>query len=307
MAMIHTVCGPIAPAELGYTLIHEHVLCDFIGAAETGPHRWSDDQVVAAMQPYLEELVARGVRSLVDCSPAYLGRDPRLLARLSVATGLQIVTNTGWYKEPYLPARALAMTPQEIAAEWVAECEGGIEGTGIRPGFIKIAVNPGALLPIQQTIVRAAAIAHGRTGLLVASHTGHALAAQMSLDLAEAEGMDLHHYVVVHADQIADPAIHAALAARGAWLEYDAIGTRPAAEHAALVAHMLDGGWGGRLLLSQDAGWYHVGEPGGGTVRPYTALHDAFLPALRALGADEATVHLLLVENPVRALLGATR
>ncbi len=302
MPMIHTVTGPVAPAELGYTLIHEHVLCDFIGAAETGPHRWSGDEAAAAMQPHLEALAARGVRTLVDCSPAYLGRDPRLLARLSRAAGVQIVTNTGWYKAPYLPSRAFAMAPQEIAEEWTAEYENGIEGSGIRPGFIKIAVNPGVLLPVQQAIVRAAALTHRRTGLMVASHTGHALAAQMSLDLAEAEGMDLRHYVVVHADQIADPGIHAALAARGAWVEYDAIGTRPAAEHAALAARMLDRGWGERLLLSQDAGWYQAGEPGGGPVRPYTFLHDEFLPALRALGADQSTIDQLLVRNPARAL-----
>ena len=37
------------------------------------------------------------------------------------------------------------------------EFEEGIDGTGIRPGFIKIAVNPGPLIPIQQKMVRAAA------------------------------------------------------------------------------------------------------------------------------------------------------
>ena len=257
------------------------------------------------MQPYLAELAARGVGTLVDCSPAYLGRDPLLLARLSEVTGLRIVTNTGWYKAPYLPARAFEMTAQEIAAEWIAEWRSGIERTGIRPGFIKIAVNPGELLPIQRTIVHAAVLAHQATGLMVMSHTAELTAAQMSLDLAEAVGMDLQHYVVAHADQIPDVGAHAALAARGAWVAYDAVGTRPAAEHARMVAEMLARGWGGRLLLSQDAGWYQVGESRGGTVRPYTALNDDLLPALRALDIDEAATYRLLVENPARALLAA--
>ena len=305
MATIETVRGPVAAADLGYTLIHEHVLCDFIGAAETGPQRWDADEVAQVMRPYLDELTTRGVGTFVDCSPAYIGRDPQLLARLSELTGLRIVTNAGWYKAPYLPARAFEMTAEEIAAEWIAETRSGIEGTEIRPGFIKIAVNPGELLPVQRTIVQAAALAHQATGLMVMSHTAEMTAAQMSLDLAEAAGMDVRHYVVAHADQIPDVAAHAALAARGAWVAYDAIGTRPAAEHARMVAEMLERGWGGRLLLSQDAGWYQVGEPHGGTVRPYTALHDAFLPALRATGADEAVIQQLLVENPARALSGA--
>lgn len=305
MAAIETVRGPVAAQDLGYTLIHEHVLCDFIGAAETGPHRWAAGEVIEVMGPYLNDLAARGVGTLVDCSPAYIGRDPALLARLAEITGLRIVTNTGWYKAPYLPAHAYGMTADEIAAGWMAEWRLGIDDTGIRPGFIKIAVNPGELLPIQRTIVRAAALAHQATGLMVMSHTAELLAAQMSLDLAEAAGMDVQHYVIAHADQIPEVAAHAALAARGAWVAYDAIGTRPVEQHARMVVEMLDRGWGGRLLLSQDAGWYQAGEPRGGTVRPYTALHDEFLPALRAMGADEPTIRRLLVENPARALAAA--
>ena len=34
---IMTVTGPVAPAQMGQTLIHEHVLVDFIGADKTGP------------------------------------------------------------------------------------------------------------------------------------------------------------------------------------------------------------------------------------------------------------------------------
>jgi phosphotriesterase-related protein len=118
--------------------------------------------------------------------------------------------------------------------------------------------------------------------------------------------MDVQHYVIAHADQI--PEVGRPCCAggtRGAWVAYDAIGTRPGEQHARMVVEMLYRGWGGRLLLSQDAGWYQAGEPRGGTVRPYTALHDEFLPALRAMGADEPTIRRLLVENPARALAAA--
>ena len=179
---------------------------------------------------------------------------------------------------------------------------GGRIEEGVRPGFIKIAVNPGPLVPIQRTIVRAAAITHRATGLMVASHTGHALAAVESLDLVEDEGMDPAHFVIVHADQIEDLALHRQLADRGAWLEYDSIGARPVEEHVRLLVDMLDLGYADRILLSQDAGWYRVGEPGGGEVRPYTAILDRFIPMLCDAGVDEAIVHRLFVKNPRRAL-----
>jgi len=306
MGTIHTVRGPIGPAELGLTLAHEHIMVDFGGAEVTGPHRWEADAVIAKMQPYLEELVALGVQAFVDATPAYLGRDVGILRRLSVATGLHIVTNTGWYKPPYLPPRAFELSADEIAAEWIAEFEDGIpvpEGDGdpVRPGFVKIAVNPGPLDPTQIKIVQAAARTHLATGLTVASHTGEARAALESLDAAEALGMDLSRYIVVHADQIRSLDDLAEIAQRGAWIEYDAIGTRDLGEHIELLQRSLDRGWIDQILLSQDAGWYAVGEPDGGTVRPYTAIVTAFRDGLAQAGVDDATWDRLMRANPARA------
>lgn len=302
MGTIHTVRGPIRPAELGLTLAHEHILVDFGGADVTGPHRWDADAVVAKMQPYLEELVALGVDTFVDATPAYLGRDVGVLRRLSAAVGLQILTNTGWYKPPYLPPRAFDLSAEEIATEWIAEYEDGIDGTDVRPGFIKIAVNPGPLDPTQRKIVQAAAYTHLATGLTVASHTGEAQAARESLDAAQAVGMDLSRYIVVHADQIRSLDDLAEIAERGAWIEYDAIGTREIGEHVELLQRSLDRGWIDQLLLSQDAGWYAVEEPNGGNVRPYTAILTAFRERLAQAGVDDATWSRLMEANPARAL-----
>ena len=93
--MIHTVRGPIAPEDLGPTLPHEHVMVDFGGADVTGPHRWDVDEVAAAMLPRLQAIVALGITGFVDCSPAYLGRDPGLLAHLSAAAGLFVWPDPG--------------------------------------------------------------------------------------------------------------------------------------------------------------------------------------------------------------------
>lgn len=312
MGYVQTVQGPVAPEELGLTLIHEHVMVDFIGADQTGPHRWDRDEVARTMQPHLEAIAAQGVTCLAECTPNYLGRDPELLLRLSRATGLHIVTNTGLYKEPYLPTWAMELSPEALAERWIIEWERGIDETGIRPGFIKIAVNPGTLLPIQQTIVRAAAITHLVTRLNVVCHTGHEVAAHESLDLIEAEGMNPCNYVIAHADQIgyeeqpleedAIYAAHAALLGRGVWLEYDAIGWGTLERQEKLTLAMLERGYENQLLLSHDAGWYHVGEPAGGHIQPMTPLLGEFVPRLRAAGVTQSLVDKLLVQNPRRVL-----
>src|SRR5687767_15912587 len=76
---IQTVLGPIPARQFGFALTHEHVICDFIGADKTGPHRWNVEEVVRTMRPYFDELKQRNVTGFVDCTPAYIGRDPRVL------------------------------------------------------------------------------------------------------------------------------------------------------------------------------------------------------------------------------------
>lgn len=301
MLVIQTVRGPISPESLGFALPHEHVMCDFIGAAETGPQRWDPDEVVAVMQPYLQRIRDLGVRGFVDCSPAFIARDPLVLRRLSEATGLHIVTNAGLYKEPFLPPYAFAESADQLADRWIAEIREGIGDTGIRAGFVKIAVNPGPLIPIQQKIVRAAARAQIATGAIVASHTASGVAALEQLDILEREGADPGRFIFVHADVETEERYHLQVAARGAWVEYDQLKQEEEARSLQLIRSMVDAGYSERLLISHDAGWYNVGEAGGGQVRGYEYIPQRFVAQLRDAGCGEGQIHQLTVTNPARA------
>jgi phosphotriesterase-related protein len=306
---MQTVRGPVDAGAFGFALPHEHVLCDFIGAKDTGRHRWDPDEVVRVMLPYLQRLKRRGVSGFVDCTPAFIGRDPRVLRRLAEATGLHVLTNTGYYGaagDKFLPPHAFTESSDKLAHRWIGEWEKGIDGTGVKPGFVKIGVDPvagntGRLSDVDAKLARAAARTSKRTGLVVASHTVQGAAAWEQLDLFEAEGVAPDRFVFVHADGETDASWHRRVAARGAWVEFDAVGSRPVEQHVALVKGMIDAGHAGRLLLSMDRGWYNAGEPNGGTVRDYNVFTDAFLPALRKSGVPDATVRTLTVENPARA------
>ena len=140
-----TVRGPVDAADLGTTLVHEHVLVDFVGADKVARDRYDAEDAFRVVLPHLLALKARGARTLVECTPAWLGRDPALLVRLSEASGLHIVTNTGYYgaaQDKYLPAHAFEESAERLAERWTSEWRDGIEGTGIRPGFIKTGVDP---------------------------------------------------------------------------------------------------------------------------------------------------------------------
>lgn len=120
---INTVLGPIPPGNLGRTLMHEHVLEDFIGADEIAPGRYDSEEVIGKVLSHLKSVRTLGCETLVECTPAYLGRDPGLLARLSEASGLQIITNagfTGAVGGKYVPRFAHSETAKDIAARWAS-------------------------------------------------------------------------------------------------------------------------------------------------------------------------------------------
>src|SRR5688572_28849049 len=107
--IVMSVNGPLKADQLGKTLIHEHFLVDFIGADKIDYRRWNRDEVVKKVLPYLLEAKKYGVKTILDCTPAFLGRDVILQKKLADESGLQILTNTGFYGavgNKYLPQQA---------------------------------------------------------------------------------------------------------------------------------------------------------------------------------------------------------
>jgi len=304
-----TVRGPVDAADLGTTLVHEHVLVDFVGADKVGRHRYDAEDAFRVVLPHLMALKARGARTFVDCTPAWLGRDPTLLVRLSEASGLHIVTNTGYYgaaQDKYLPAHAFEESAERLAERWTSEWRDGIEGIGVRPGFIKTGVDPGPLSAIDRKLIEAAALCHRQTGLRIHCHTGDGRAAMDILSVLGALRVSPTAFVWVHAQNEKDRALHLRAARDGAWIELDGVAEDSRDAHVSMVMDLARAGQLARVLLSQDAGWYRVGEPVGGTFRPYTYLFDGLLPALRRAGLRARDVRRLLVDNPSRLLGVAT-
>ncbi len=169
-----TVNGKIPAKQMSVTLVHEHVLVDFIGADKISSNRYDQDEAFRIILPHLKSLYQKGCRTLIECTPQYLGRDVALLKRLSDSSGIQIFTNTGYYGasgEKFLPASLQNQTAEELAKSWIREAREGIDGTGIRPGFMKLGADD---LPFSTSILKilkAAAITHKATGLPIAVHT----------------------------------------------------------------------------------------------------------------------------------------
>jgi phosphotriesterase-related protein len=303
---VMTVNGPIAARQLGTTLIHEHFLVDFIGADKTSFSRWNRDAVVKKVLPYLLQAKQAGVQSIFDCTPAFLGRDVVLLQQLAAQSGLQVVTNTGYYgavENKYLPPWAFTETAEQLAQRWIAEAQNGIDGTRVRPGFIKISVDAKEpLTDVHQKLVQAAAITHLKTGLTICSHTGPAAAAFQQLDILKKTGVHPNAFVWVHAQAERDRSNHVRAARMGAWVSLDGLGWGGVAEYAETLALLKKEGLLHRVLISHDAGWYKPDEPDA-SFQGYTAIFSDLLPLLKQQGFTQTDREQLLVKNPAAALL----
>lgn len=298
---IMTVTGPVAPEEAGPMLPHEHVI-DRFGEPPARRPDYDLARLFETVVPRLERVKALGCGTIVDCTAAYFGRDPLILKQLAERSGLRLVTNTGYYAaadDRYVPSHAYNETADQLAARWLREWNEGVDGTGIRPGFIKTAVDAGPLSDIDRKLVRAAARVHRESGLTLAVHTAENVpAAREQLTVLREEGVAPEAWIWVHAHTVEDVEALAEAGEQGAWLSFDGLQPDTIERHRELVQVMKRRGLLGRVLLSHDGTSY---PPEGADPRPYDTLFEAFIPALEASGFSEEEVRTLTVENPRRA------
>jgi len=289
---------------MGLTLIHEHFLVDFIGANEISTDRWDRAEVVSKVLPYIQEVKKYGVKTIFDCTPAYLGRDPVLLRRLAKESGIQIVTNTGYYgalDNKHLPSYAHSESSEVIALRWIREFMRGIDGTDVRPGFIKIGVDSKEKLSdMHIKLVKAAAITHLKTGLTICSHTGPGKTAFEQLEILQLQGVSPSAFVWVHAQEEKDFGYFEKAASLGAWVSLDGIGWGTIDGYIEALVSLKSKGFLNKVLISHDAGWYKPAEPDG-NFTGYTNIFTALIPALTSNNFSQKDIDQLLIKNPIAA------
>ena len=303
MVSIMTTLGPMGADDLDMILPHEHVFVDLRTPDQPGYAEADPAAVVALMGPEIVRARDAGVSAIVECSTVGVGRRADIDRAVSEATGFPLVVPTGVYREPWVPRWAHEASEDDLFEWMLRELDEEIEGTGVRAGWIKLSAGDDGLKASEAKILRAAARAANATDCVIGSHTIAGRVVRNQLDILEDADVSPGRFIWIHTQAEADVALHLEIARRGAWIEYDAIGSDDFDDAFFIdrIVGVLDAGFGDRLLLSQDRGWYDPAQPGGGTPRPYTYLGDRFLPALRAAGVQDAEIHTLVEVNPFEA------
>ena len=301
MKHLITTLGPYRKDQLGMILPHEHVFVDLRTPDQPGYAQAEAAEVVALMAPQIAAIQAQGITALVECSTGGVGRRADLDKAVSLATGLPIVVPTGNYREPWIPEWIKTASDADLEDWMVGELTGQIEDSGVMAAWIKVSAGDDGITPLETRILRAAARAGMQTGAIIGSHTIRGRVVMDQLDIIEDEGYRAERFISIHTQAEPDFELHKAVAARGAWIEYDNLGWVPDEESVPLILKALEAGLGHQLLLSHDMGWFDPAKPGGGEPRPYTHLVDSVLPKLRAAGVSEATITQLTHDNPFEA------
>ena len=304
-----TVLGPIDPADLGWTLPHEHTAIALWHIA----NRWDYWELRRDEPVIVEELAAfraAGGGTVVDLTLDGVGRDPGWLAGIARATGLHLVMGSGWYRGAHYPAETLVdrRSVDSLADEIVRDATEGVADTGIRSGIIgEIGTDKPWLSAQEERVHRAAARASRRSGLAITTHAVQSTVGLDQLTIFEAEGADLSRVVIGHADSNPSLDYHLAIVGRGATVEFDFLGMTftPLERHGEgrivdNLRELLARGHVERILISQDVCHDSQLRRYGGN--GYTYLADTFLPRLRAAGVSESEIRTITVDNPRRLL-----
>lgn len=316
-----TVLGPVDPAKLGQTLMHEHIFIDFKAPPAMVP---APTNIFVIQPPPKDPKKRRGLTSfdqslgaimdfknigggtIVDVSSFGLTRDPLALELVSKVSGLNVVMGAGFYMKSLHPPDMDKLTVEQMTEIIVRDIVIGAQGTTIRSGIIgEVGVVGKPLTDNELKSIRASARAARLTGAPMNIHNFEPLDEMIKvLDIIESEGVDLHRVVMSHTGG-RDVKTMDTIFKRGAFVEWDFMGQSPLPKKSdeqriESIYAMIQAGHASQMILSHDICIpSQLKENGGGG---YTYIHDIIIPGLKAKGVGDDVIKTIMEENPSRVL-----
>ena len=311
---LNTARGAIDTADLGVTLMHEHVFILSPDITENYPEVWGDGaQREADAITRLNELKSRGVDSIVDLTVIGMGRYIPRVARVAAATDINIVVATGVYTYNDVPMYFHFTGPggalgdsEPMVDMFVRDIEHGIADTGVKAAILKCATDEPGVTPGVERVLRAVAQAHRQTGVPISTHT-HA-ATRRGLEqqrIFAEEGVDLSRVVIGHSGDTTDLDYLTELIGNGSYIGMDRFGVDvflPFEDRVNTVARMCERGHADKMVLSHDAACFMDWVPE--DLLPalpnwhYLHIHNDVIPALKERGVTDEQLKTMLVDNP---------
>ncbi len=315
MAQVPTVTGSIDTADLGPTLMHEHVFVISPEIIQNYGDYWDVEERIADGVAKLSDLAARGIRSIVDPTVIGLGRYLPWVQRVAGQVDLQIVAATGLYTYNDVPfyfhyrGFIFDTDPDPMVEMFVKDITEGIADTGVKAGIIKCATDVDGLTPGVERVLRACARTHRETGVPITTHTdaGTFRGRDQQRVFAE-EGVDLSRVVIGHCGDSTDLDYLKELMDKGSMIGMDRFGVDvllPFDDRVQVVADLCAQGYADRMVLAHDAACYMdwFTPEVQSAMAPnwhFNHISDDVLPELLSRGVTQDQVDQMLTANPKR-------
>lgn len=314
MTIVPTVLGPVDSAELGTTLMHEHVFLIQPEIAINYPERFDADAEDAQAHQQLTDLKKSGVDTIVDLTVIGLGRDVARVRRVVEGTGLNVIVAAGVYTFDELAfffknwgPGTINGGPPILETCFTNDIECGIARTGIRAGILKAVTDVKGLTPDVERLLRAIARVHRTTGVPITTHT-HA-ATRRGLDqqtIFGQEGVDLSRVIIGHSGDTTDVAYLTRLMDAGSYIGLDRFGLETFLDDDSRIetlVTLVELGYASQIVLSHDVSCCSQSfseEAKAAHLPQWTIQHlsTEIVPRLRQAGVGDDALHQMLVENP---------
>ncbi|MBJ18336.1 MAG: phosphotriesterase [bacterium] len=315
-AFVETVTGPLSVDDLGATLIHEHVVTGMPGwDTDANVPRWKRHDMMQIAKDKIAEMQDAGIHSMVDPCPSDLARDIEFSAEVSQATGFRIVAAAGLYNEflglnAYWKMRGTmgADVVQEMADAFITEITEGVNGSGVKPGIIKVATGSGSVTDYEGQVFAAATKAAIATDVPIITHTDDGVLGEDQQTMFAEGNLPSHRAMVGHCCGSNDHDYHWRLVEGGTYVGFDRFGLEVInsdVNRVKSILKLIERGASTRLMVAHDTVWCWLGKsfPVNPLWRPSRFSQD-IIPMLRAGGATDQHIDDILVQNPRRYFAG---
>ncbi len=339
---VQTVLGVIEPERLGITLTHEHLLIDmsplFVPPQQAGAkgfyyepvslqtagriRHWAAPNLDNVQLTNIDEAIGEvniykqyGGGSLVDATSIGIKRDPVGLARISQATGVNIIMGASYYVDAAHPVDMNDMSDDDVMQQIVSDVTEGVDGTPFRSGVIGEVGCSWPLTANERKSLRASARAQRITGAPILIHPGRDETAPLEIiEVLNESGADLERTIIGHLDRtvfLRETLLR--IAESGCYMEWDLFGTEqsyyppnPAVDMPTDAKRMDDIAWIAaqgyerKILVAHDICTKSRLERYGG--HGYAYILGSIVPRMRERGFNDAAIDNILINNPGTAL-----
>ncbi len=285
----------------GITLMHEHVIIDLSHEKGLDDCFFNDYESIVNE---FKSLYNNGVRNIVDVTTDGMGRDPEYVNKVEVATGINIISSTGFYQDKFLPKFVDDNSVEAIADFFVSEITNGIGDSGRYANIIgEIGTSKNMMTDREQKVFEAAVIAHFKTGCKITTHCTLGTYGHEQVEFFKAHGVELSNVVIGHVDLTGDYDYIKWMLDQGVYVEFDTIGKNnymPDATRVEILSKLQSDDLLDRVFFSLDITRKSNLKSNGGI--GYGYLFEVFIPMLKDAGITDESLDKILRLNPLKFL-----